>query len=56
MLLTKYSRDPEFTELLKSARPILPYTLRNGLQYRANRLCLPDGPTRLKILHDCHDS
>jgi hypothetical protein len=43
-LRTEYSQDHDFTELLKLARPILPYTLQNGLLYRYNHLCVPSGP------------
>lgn len=54
-LSNEYSNDPEFKELLQKAQPLLPYRLHNGLLYRENRLCIPSGTIRLKILHDCHD-
>lgn len=55
-LQSEYTTDPEFTELLRSGTPVLPYTLHNGLLFHDGRLCVPDGPTRRRILHDCHDA
>jgi hypothetical protein len=54
-LSSEYSTDPEFKELLNTTHSILPYIIHNGLIYRENRLCIPCGATRQKLLHDCHD-
>ncbi len=53
-LISEYQTDPLFKELLR--HPKEPFEVRNSLLFRGSRLRIPEGPTRIKILHDYHST
>ena len=52
LLIDSYQRDEEFKDIILS--PSKPYVLKDGLLYKSNRLCIPKGEFRSKLLYDYH--
>ena len=52
-LKKEYLLDPEFKNKLDN--PPKNFTLENGLLFFKDRLCVPQGQYRLKLLHDKHE-
>ena len=52
-LRSEYLADPEFAEHF--AAPADPYHSQAGLLYINEKVCIPQGTFRLKLLHDHHD-
>ncbi len=53
-LISEYQSDPIFNELLRHLKEA--FEVRNGLLFRGTRLCIPEGPTRINLLHDYHST
>ncbi len=49
-LISEYQTDPLYNELLR--HPKEPFEAKNSSLFSGSRLCVPDGPTRIKLLHD----
>ncbi len=53
-IMQGYKEDLEFQSILED--PQEPFALKNGLLYKENKLCIPKGDVRNKILHDYHST
>ncbi len=53
-LISEYQDDKLSKELLRQPKEL--FEVRNGLLYLGSRLCIPEGPTRIKLLHDNHST
>ena len=51
-LVEGYKNDPDFKHLIEN--PIEPFRVKDGLLYLSNKLCIPAGKIRTKLLHDYH--
>jgi hypothetical protein len=49
----EYQEDPNFRALLENTSE--PYSLKNGVLYKDDKICVPRGSLRAAILHDTHD-
>ena len=53
-IIESYNTDPQFKEMLR--QPQKPFERRDGLLYYGERLCVPEGEVRTKLLHDHHST
>ena len=53
-LRKEYTKDPEFQEVIEN--PTKPFHIKDDILYKGNKLCIPKGEIRLKLLHDYHSS
>ena len=53
-LKKEYTKDPEFQEIIENT--MKPFHIKDDILYKGNKLCIPKGEIRLKLLHDYHSS
>ena len=54
MLLSDYLKDPDLENIYRN--PQKPFEKRGTLLFRENKLCIPIGNFRNKLIYDHHDT